>query len=67
MSKAVATGAAANLPGWQVIIGEKEEKHVMPLADRLRHDGAATCACSHQYDEGIWVHNSYDRREMFER
>jgi len=65
MSRAAETDAA-DLPGWQVVIGEKGEKHVMPIADRFRHDGASICACKPKYDEGIWVHNSYDKREMFE-
>jgi hypothetical protein len=64
MSRAAATGA--DLPGWQVVVGGSGEMHVIPIADRLRHDVAPSCRCCPKYDECMWVHNAFDKREMLE-
>jgi len=48
--------------GWRVT----EDKHVIPVADRVVHNEATDCWCHPTYDEGVWVHHSTDRREAEE-
>ena len=42
------------------------ERHVLPQADIREHDEARTCWCQPFDDDGVWVHNSLDRREEYE-
>jgi hypothetical protein len=41
--------------------------HVMPIDDLKPHDADQRCWCTPFDDEGVWVHNSKDRRELYER
>jgi hypothetical protein len=43
------------------------ERHVWPLDDLRPHLSAFHCWCRPFDDEGVWVHNSLDQRELFER
>ena len=42
-------------------------RHVLPLLDMRTHCTEPTCWCRPEDDEGVWVHNSADGRELFER
>ena len=40
--------------------------HVIPEDDLKQHDYNPNCACNVKYDSGIYIHNSYDERELTE-
>jgi hypothetical protein len=40
--------------------------HVTPINDLRDHILSADCWCKPEWDEGIFVHNSMDRREEYE-
>ena len=42
-------------------------EHVIPLNDLRPHQEAPECWCRPFDDDGIWVHNSMDKRELAER
>lgn len=42
-------------------------EHVLPVDDLRPHAETADCWCRPTDDDGIWVHNSMDRREFTER
>jgi hypothetical protein len=52
---------------WQVIERDDGERHVVPRDDLKAHDHSMNCWCAPRDDEGVWVHNSMDRRERIER
>ena len=45
-----------------------EHYHVYPIGDLEEHDteNRGACKCKPRFEEGVWIHNSYDRREYFE-
>jgi hypothetical protein len=44
------------------------DQHVVPLGDLREHEASPECWCGpHEESDGVWVHNSLDRREAFER
>jgi hypothetical protein len=46
----------------------ERDVHTIPDGDLLEHVSSATCWCQPREDEpGLWVHNSMDRREEYER
>lgn len=51
---------------WGIFL-ETGERHVIPLDDLRHHVESAACWCRPYDDEGVWVHNSMDRREFIER
>lgn len=50
---------------WGVYI-EGQEKHVIPEDDLRDHDRHTGCWCRPRADDGVIVHNSMDRRELYE-
>jgi len=42
-------------------------EHVIPLDDLRPHEESSECWCAPFDDEGVWVHNSMDKREFAER
>lgn len=40
--------------------------HVMPQGDLKPHCFNPDCACGVKYDSGVYIHNSYDERELTE-
>lgn len=51
---------------WQALMIETGERHVIPLDDLRDHAESSSCWCRPFDDEGVWVHNSMDRRELKE-
>ncbi|MEG2114569.1 MAG: hypothetical protein RRZ38_11850 [Hafnia sp.] len=39
--------------------------HVLPVNDTKQHS-FKNCECGVKYDDGVYVHNSYDGRELLE-
>jgi len=52
---------------WLALMIENGERHVIPLDDLRDHAESAVCWCRPFDEEGVWVHNSMDRREFLER
>lgn len=52
---------------WDVIETEVGERHVIPQRDLKPHAESCQCWCKPTDDDGVWVHNSMDRREFVER
>jgi hypothetical protein len=52
---------------WEVFALDNGERHVIPADDLYPHEGTSKCTCDPFDDDGIWVHNSFDGRERFER
>lgn len=52
---------------WIVVYDDRDEPHVVPLVDLREHEISERCWCRPVDDEGIWVHNSMDRRELIEQ
>jgi hypothetical protein len=52
---------------WEVWINEDGGRHVVPQEDLKPHFHDQLCWCKPQDDDGIWVHNSMDLREMYEK
>ena len=42
-------------------------QHVYPVNDLREHSLTSDCWCNAADDDGLIVHNSLDRRELFER
>ncbi|MEG2273218.1 MAG: hypothetical protein RSC05_13205 [Acinetobacter sp.] len=42
-----------------------ESAHVVPINDIKEHS-LEDCKCGVKYDDGVYVHNSYDGRELLE-
>jgi hypothetical protein len=40
--------------------------HVIPINDLREHECSEGCWCKPYDDEGVWVHNSMDGREIYE-
>ena len=40
--------------------------HVIPTNDIYSHTESADCDCEPRVEEGVVIHNSYDRREIIE-
>lgn len=40
--------------------------HVIPQNDLKPHDVSANCICGVSYENGVYIHNSYDERELTE-
>ena len=51
---------------WEVIVIDGE-RHVIPQNDRRLHETTRGCWCEPRDHDGVVVHNSQDRREMFEK
>jgi len=45
----------------------EEIYHVVPVNDILKHEISSGCHCRPVLKEGVWVHNSYDGREVLEQ
>ena len=53
---------------WEVFAMNNGERHVIPTDDLRLHDGSPDCWCFPCDDGGdLWVHNSADKRELYER
>jgi hypothetical protein len=50
---------------WKIVIASGE-RHVMPIDDLKAHY-TYDCWCVPFDEDGIWVHNSMDGRELYER
>ena len=50
---------------WE-IVSDGAHNHVMPQHDRQEHRPTFGCWCQPYKDGNVIVHNSADRREMFE-
>jgi hypothetical protein len=48
-------------------MSEKGQYHVYPLDDLKEHVAARDCWCDPECNEGVWVHNAADGRELYER
>jgi len=44
----------------------EEMWHVVPLNDYRDHETSHKCWCKPYEDDGLWIHNSMDRREEYE-
>lgn len=55
------TGKTNHTIAWKV-----DRNHVYPIND-LREHSLIGCWCGATDDDGVMVHNSLDRREMYER
>ena len=40
-----------------------DDIHVIPINDLRDHDDSPACWCVPRDDDGVWIHNSMDRRE----
>lgn len=52
--------------GWLVVV-DGYGRHVLPLGDSREHAEDENCWCEPAIAAGIFVHNSADGREAFER
>ena len=56
--------------GWQVVINDAGEMHVVPVDDQHEHINRPWCFCRPRRMEDdyehIWVHHSWDGRELSE-
>jgi len=52
---------------WTVNSGGGQPTHVLPIDDALDHIESPNCACQPRNDDGIWIHNAADGREITER
>lgn len=52
---------------WRAILINAGERHVEPIEDLRPHFSSPLCWCRPYDDDGVWVHNSMDNREAFER
>lgn len=43
------------------------EYHVVPVNDLREHEDTPDCWCRPDYDDGVYVHHSMDRREEYEQ
>ena len=50
---------------WSVI-EHGDEIHVLPKDDLKPHKCSKDCSCGPWLDDGVWVHNSADLRELSE-
>lgn len=53
-------------PAWAVYVADDGAKHVTPINDLREHELLEACWCQPFDDDGIIVHNSLDKREIFE-
>lgn len=44
----------------------RKVNHVHPQNDWFPHTLSSSCHCCPQWNGNVWVHNSYDGRELFE-
>ena len=51
---------------WEAALEPDGSRHVRPMND-LRPHGDEDCWCRPYDDDGVWIHNSMDRRELVER
>jgi hypothetical protein len=51
---------------WEVL-ATRGASHVCPVDDLRPHLVSPECWCHPTDDEGVWVHNAMDRRELVER
>lgn len=40
--------------------------HVVPLNDIREHEDSDKCWCMPRLEDGVWIHNSMDGRELLE-
>lgn len=40
--------------------------HVIPINDLKDHEISASCKCDCSFEDGVYIHNSYDERELTE-
>ncbi len=50
---------------WKVI-EIHDSIHVIPENDKKPHDQNPDCKCDPIYEDGVYIHNSYDERELTE-
>lgn len=50
---------------WQVI-EIHDSVYVIPQQDIRPHSEGSDCACGVKYEDGVYIHNSYDERELTE-
>jgi hypothetical protein len=58
-----------NLGGWSVSSAdERGEFHVVPVNDLEEHfdEGCKCCPVRDAVCENLWMHNSFDKRELYE-
>ncbi len=51
---------------WRAVYTATNERHVLPLADLREHAEQPSCWCRPKYEDGIYIHHSADRRELYE-
>jgi hypothetical protein len=52
---------------WELFALDNGERHVIPQDDLCLHDATPDCLCCPFDDDGVWIHNSADGREQYER
>ncbi len=45
----------------------EEIQHVIPINDIRDHTESVVCWCKPEFKDGVYMHNSMDRREEYER
>lgn len=48
------------------VVESHDSIHVIPIDDKSDHDATADCHCSPRYDDGVYIHPSFDGREVLE-
>lgn len=51
---------------WEAALLPSGERHVTPLNDLMPHTETTGCWCKPFEVDGVYVHNSLDRREKYE-
>jgi hypothetical protein len=59
-------GKCLETEGWDTVEAPDGMFHVVPTNDLRPHGLDTACWCQPFDDEGVWVHNSLDRREFYE-
>lgn len=52
---------------WLASLERDGTRHVTPIDDLRPHIHAPCCWCAPLDDDGVYVHNSLDKREFYER
>lgn len=52
---------------WLAAIADDGTRYVLPIDDLRPHEHGPECWCQPIDNDGVFVHNSLDRREEYER
>ena len=52
---------------WAVVCDPTSGNHVIPVADLIGHQESELCGCLPRIEDGVYIHNSFDGREITER